>query len=272
MKNILKQLIPPVLWCFVRKLFVKEAPGITYSGKYSSFDEVLETNAESTNYNSQESTQDSLLTARIKFDLLKQGQCPSLDWDNCRLNLFPTFLSTINTDKQIKVFDIGGGLGTSFVDLKFSCPQIKTQYTIYELPELVAQGEEFSKAFPELNFTSEFPAKPESYDIALLGSSLQYFENYKEVIKSTCQLNPKHILLTDHPMGTVDTFICAQVNMKNRIIPRYVFNLNEIIALFKEKNYKLILKSINYYPFHNFSNYDGDYKKTQHYNVAFKKN
>ena len=269
MKHFVKILIPPIIWNFVKALFVKEIHSFTYTGKYDSFEEVLMGVPLSTRYNSTDSLEYSLVAAREKFERFKSGYPPSLNWDNSRLNLFPAFLITMNFENKIRVLDIGGGLGVSFLDLKFSNPEIKTEYTVYELPEIVQLGKEFSNTYKELNFCSDFPKKSESYDVILFGSSLQYFENYQEIIESTCALKPTYIILTDHPMGVVSSFICAQVNMKDRVIPRYVFNLNEIILLFEEKNYKLIHKSVNFYPFHNFSNYEGDYQKTLHYNIVF---
>lgn len=263
--------IPKFILKLVRNAPSKKKPNITYTGIYSSFEEVYDKYPLSTNYNSEESSHEEFELACAKFKTLNNGSIPFHDSTNSRLNILPTFLSSFSGTHKIKILDVGGGFGTSYINLKFSCPQIETEYTIYELPEIVSQSSIFSQEHGELKFTSDFSTINSDFDIVLFSSSLQYFENYKEIINLVCNFKPKFILLTDHTMGIVDTFVCAQVNMKDRVIPRHVYNINEIISLFKTNNYELKLKSVNYHPFHNFFNYDGDYTNTTHYNLVFSK-
>jgi putative methyltransferase (TIGR04325 family) len=269
MKRYLKLFIPPIFLKVFKYLNRNSKyDGITYHGIYNSFNEVFSNYSFSTRYNSKESTRETLKKSTIKVQKLKNNDIPTIDWNNSRLNLFTSFVSTFPPEEKIHVLDIGGGLAESFIDLKFSCPHLKLHYYVYELPEITEAGKDLEREFPnELKFITDF--KDLKTDIILFGSSLQYFENYKEIVNDVCSLKPKHILLTDHPMGNVNTFVCAQVNMKDRVIPRYVFNLDEIEVLFSKNNYYQSLKSVNYYPFHNFNNYDGEYKKCQHYNLAF---
>lgn len=271
MKTLIKSLTPPILWNFIRKKVTTEVKNTTYEGIYSSFQEVLDNFTQSsTEYNSPESAEQSYHKAKLRFSQLKSETTPNLSWENSRLNLFPAFLATQVRLTPLSILDIGGGLGVSYVDLKSSCPNIKVDYTIYELPEVAKQGEQLSKEINDLKFVSDLP-QYNRLDCVLFGSSLQYFENYAQVIDKVCSNNPDYVVLTDHPMGYFNSFICAQVNMKDRVIPRFVFNIDEIVSLFNKNKYKLILKSLNFYPFHNFENYTGPESTAQHYNLIFKK-
>lgn len=270
MKRILKLFIPPILLKIFSSRRKDSHPEITYSGIYQTFDEAKADFTFGGDYHSDQSFSGLKDCARQKFQRLSNGQSPHLDWDNARYNLFTAFMANQSSKEKMTILDIGGGFGDSFIDLKFACPKLKVEYTIYELPDLIKNSDEFSSQFPEeLFFTSDFSSlKP---DIILFGSSLQYFENYREVISQVTKLNAKAILLTDHPMGIVPTFVCAQVNMANRIIPRFVFNKDEIINLFNESDYDLAMNSLNYFSFHNFENYEGDYKNCHHTNLIFKR-
>lgn len=99
------------------------------------------------------------------------------------------------------------------------------------------------------------------------GSSLQYFENYRNILIETISLNPDYIVITDTPMGSMNTFVCAQVNMKDIVIPRLVFGLEELLEFFKSEGFDLIHKSYMYYPFHNFDNYNPPYSNSLHTNL-----
>ena len=269
MKKIIKLLIPPIFLKMLTFFRKKQEDNITYEGIFTSFAEVDEQYKNATNYNNDESLKDVLNEAKNKFDLLKEGKIPSLDWSNCRHNLLPTFLSSFSKNEKITILDIGGGLGGSFIDLKFSCPHLQLDYFVYDLPDVIAMGKELHHEFSEeLHFIDNF--KNISPRLVLFGSSLQYFEDYSKIIDEVTQLDPEYILMTDHPMGDVKTFVCAQVNMKDRVIPRYVFEIKEIVELMKKNNYEFIHKSVNYYHFHNFDNYQGNYQNCQHYNLAFR--
>lgn len=154
--------------------------------------------------------------------------------------------------------------------LKTSCPQIKVDYTILELAETVEQGNNLFSEFSDVKFISEFPQEHEFFDILFFGSSLQYFENYEDIIKSSCSYKPGRIILCDCPMGVVDTFVCAQVNMMpDRAIPINVFNIEEIISIFDKNGYDLTLKTVSHYPFHDFLNYGNDVSRSRFYNLIF---
>ena len=48
-----------------------------------------------------------------------------------------------------------------------------------------------------------------------------------------------------------------------------VFNINELKSLFIKSGYNQIHQSINYYPFHNFDNYEQPHSSARHMNLIF---
>jgi len=177
--KFIKPLIPPLIWKNLKILLNKNSPSITYSGIYSSFQEVFDHYRSATNYNSEKSIQLELELAQKKYELFKNGKIPNLDWANCRRNLFSAILSYFENIQPIRILDIGGGLGASFIDIKYSCPNINTEFTIFERPVVVEKGSEFSRQYSELQFISELPSR-NNYDICLFGSSLQILSIFRE--------------------------------------------------------------------------------------------
>lgn len=272
MKKIIKLLLPPIIFKILSCLKKKDPyVGISYYGIYENFEDVLKEFNNSTNYNNSESKKELFEISQNKLRKLQNGDPPTIGWENIRFNFFTSFLSTFDLNNTISILDIGGGLADSFFEMKFSCPNLASKYYIYDLPEINKTGEKISSSFSnELFFIESFLSL--NPDIVLFGSSLQYFSDYTKILQDVFNTKPRYILLTDHPMSEkINTFVCAQVNMKDRVIPRYVFNLEEINDLFLRNSYQLKHKSNNYYPFHNFNNYEGEYKNCQHYNLVFER-
>lgn len=272
MKQILKMLTPPILWNLLRALLVRKDEGITFSGQYLSFKDVLDSCPMATSYHSDNSLNDIVTSTREIVSNFKQGVMLSFGWNTSRLNILPTYLSSsLLRTEALRILDVGGGLGATYMNLKTSIPEINCCYTILELEETARQGNDLFSDLADVKFISEFPQENDVFDLVLFGSSLQYFENYTSIIRSTCNLKPETIILTDVPMGIVETFVCAQVNMLDRVIPMNVYNLHEIVQLFGSHGYSVASKTVSYYSFHDFHNYDNDASRAYFYNLIFRK-
>ena len=133
-----------------------------------------------------------------------------------------------------------------------------------ELPATCRLGR---KIIPEVKFVSKIPTK--HFDVVMFCSSLQYFEQYKCVIAEALQGMPDLFILTDTPSGSAATFVCAQINIVNRAIPIWIFNRIELIELIEAFGYKLRMKSLSHFPFHNFDNYEMNSSETYFTNFIF---
>ena len=79
------------------------------------------------------------------------------------------------------------------------------------------------------------------------------------------------MLIADNFMGAHKTYITAQVNMPGRRMPYRIFEMAEIINIFKENGYRLIYKSANYQPFHNFDDLPEEFRVSDSCNLLFTK-
>ena len=114
----------------------------------------------------------------------------------------------------------------------------------------------------------------DSLDIVYFGSSLQYIENYEEVISNF--LNSKYILIAQTPFFSapedVNKVVLKQINMHPKINYLYMINLNNFIKFMNNNKYKLKNKSLNKVTkFMNFKNFDDRYKDLDMYDLLFER-
>ena len=242
--------------------------GITYQGFYSNFNEVLPELGDQVQYSTSEQFDTALKLAKELLYNSDTYSFVNLGWASQRLNFLPNFISTLNLDR-LKILDVGGGFGETYLNLRRRV-LIDVQYDIIELEKTVEAGKEIFRNCNNLNFYTSNSYSPSNYDLVYFGSSLQYFEDWKAIIELAFVSHPKYILISDTTVGEVPTFVCAQVNDPRIIIPRWVFNIQDLDNTFLDSSYTRVLRTSNYYPFHNFFNYEGDYKNIQHTNLVYK--
>ena len=242
----------------------------TYEGIFTSFDQVYEYYKTSSRYISPDSYSKDLEKASKNRDtFLKRGFCvPS--WISNRNSLFSIFLSGIQFER-LRILDVGGGFGETYLELKSSINR-EFDYFILEFPRTAIDAKKMYLENPDLEYISSFDDVTFTPDVVYFGSSLQYFEEYQSVLERVAELNPSYVVISDTPMGDMGTFVCAQVNMPQVVIPRWIFNRHEIVMIFAKLNYKLMHESFLYYPFHNFDNYPLSYRSTFHSNLVFQIN
>jgi putative methyltransferase (TIGR04325 family) len=190
-------------------------------------------------------------------------------WSSIRFNFFSSFVTSLEFD-DIRVLDIGGGYGETYLHLKQATKK-KFEYHVLELPFTVNESKLEFLNFKEIEFCDSLESVDIKPHIIYFGSSLQYFNDYTRILTDTMSFHAPFIVISDTPMGSIDTFVCAQVNMPGIVIPRWVFNHNEICLLLQSGGYELIHDSANYYPFHNFNNYALNYQHITHKNKIFRR-
>lgn len=271
--KLIKLIAPPILLISVKKIF-RHAKGpfltITYQGVYSSFKEVKDKYSLVNVYHTPVSSLNAYNSAVNSLSRYKNNDFPYDGWSLIRHNFLPTFISGI-PEKEINILDVGGAYCDAYFSASYSCPEKEIRSTNVELSEIVKRGNDLFRDIPNLQLVTEMPMiNGTEFNILNFGSSIQYFENFRDILKDLLKLNIEYIAISDTPMGYFKTFVCAQVNMEANVIPRLVFDIDELRLLFIESNYRLIHKSVNYYPFHNFDNYQSPYSSTRHMNLIFK--
>lgn len=269
-KLLLKAFIPPIFLFFFRiiKGQKKDMTNITYEGVFHTFSEVRDAYSETNYYHTKESIDEVIAEGRRSYQMLQNNLPPNDGMALIRHNFLPAFVSALNQG-NLNILDIGGGYGTAYLNCRFSCQNINIKSTVIELPSSIL---EFENICPkgDVEFAPSISSViHQKFDITYFGSSLQYFEDFNRILDDAASLRSKYIVITDTPMGIFQTFVCAQVNMKGNVIPRLVFSIDELTAILSRGGYKLIHRSVNYYPFHNFDNYPQPISEARHMNIIF---
>jgi len=268
LKSLLKQVTPPIIWDALRSRIIPARPAVTYEGQFRSFEEVRAAYADFTNYHSPASALDEAEAALRKKKCFEDGRWPEDSQALTRLNFLPTLL-TVHPGKTISVLDVGGGYGEAFLSLKAALPARDLRVTVVELPATVERAAEVFSDDPGIRFFDRIPEGNEKFDAVHFGSSLQYFENYREILDRVIALNPGLIVISDTTMGEAETFVAAQVNMAGRAIPRLVFNRAEVTGHIVSQGFDLLHVSANFSGGLDFANYEPPISATAHWNLVF---
>lgn len=269
-KLLSRAFIPPIFLYFFRiiKGQKEDKTNITYEGIFRTFSEVRAAYSEANYYHTKESINEVITEGRRSVQMLQNNLPPNDGMALIRHNFLPAFISALSQEK-LNILDIGGGYGTAYLNCKYSCLNLNIKSTVIELPGSIL---EFEKIYPKSDVVfapSISSVIHQKFDITYFGSSLQYFEDFNQILDQTARLRSKYIVITDTPMGIFQTFVCAQVNMKGNVIPRLVFSIDELTTILSRGGYKLIHRSVNYYPFHNFDNYPQPISEARHMNIIF---
>lgn len=267
--HLIKPLIPPLLWMFLRKVVSDNNSNKVFDGIYDSLNDVPESN-----YNNVDSLDEMFNETSNKLQLYKD----STSWQSNGLspisNLLPLLIALASDEKKITVLDFGGGMGDSYLNCLSALEgsNIDVEFHVIDLETTIEFG---MKIFPKdmgIHFHTSVNDVTPAVDIIYIGSTLQYVNDYQTLIQKFVKLSPKYIFLTDNFMGEIETFATTQVNMKDRQIAYWIFKLSEIIDLMAKNGYKKIYMTKNYQPFHNFDNFSDEYKIDDSCNLLFSRN
>lgn len=173
---------------------------------------------------------------------------------------------------RIEVLDVGSGFGLTYHYLNSNLKK-NFRYTAIDLPKVISAASGIFAQNANFSSTTFENLKEKKYDLVHFGSSLQYFEEYRTTLIKILANNPRTILISDTPVGNLESFVTLQVNMKDRIIPRWVFSFTELEQIFKDHDYGLVSHAIVdwHNGIHNFSNFPKDFQHIQHMNLIFEK-
>lgn len=140
---------------------------------------------------------------------------------------------------RIRVLDFGGGLGIGYMTLVESIGKDvdRVDYVIVEVPEICELG----RTMLDVQYLASLPSK-DGCDLLHAASSIQYVENWRELVKAFSSLKAKYILLSDVFAGTINSFVTLQ-NYYESKIPHWFLNLDELLNVFAEHGYRLAMKS-----------------------------
>ena len=141
----------------------------------------------------------------------------------------------------VRIFDLGGGLGSGYRALHEAIPRVadRVAYASIDLPSIAEAAMDIwggSRTYPV--FTSDWPYG--GFDLVYAASSLQYFDNWREILGTLLAYQPKAVLLADVFAGPIPSFVTVQ-HYYGSYIPQWFLNRAELERVFKEQGYRLAM-------------------------------
>lgn len=270
LKKVILLCTPPLIIRCIPSLTLRKATdSITYEGIFDSFENVLAKYGNQPTYSTPELRSQAIQNIINVKTLIENHSIVAPTWSSIRFNFLSSFITSLDTP-NICILDIGGGYGETYLHLSGSTFK-KYDYHILELDHTAEIVGSIFKNESNLTCHTSFDTLNIKPDVIYFGSSLQYFQSYIKTLSEVVKFSSEYIVISDTPMTKAETFACAQVNMPGIVIPRWVFNQDEFIANLRNEGYDICHVSTNYYPFHNFDNYDGEHQNTFHTNLIFRK-
>jgi len=239
---------------------------ITYEGIYRDFADARTNQSSLTGYLSEKWLEIELQ----KLDKLVKDYNLNLEIEGIyRERDLLLVIAGLNVEK-IKILDIGSGFANTYFYLKKNLNK-KIEYKAVEIEEIALALNE------KLNIVENFSAfvfntiPIERFDLIYFGSSLQYIEDYENLLIKICQLKAPKLFISDTPMGSTKKFATVQVNMASRRIPSWVFCKEELINMLGTHGYNLVAESLVdwHQQIHNFDNFPFNYSQIRNRNLLF---
>lgn len=105
---------------------------------------------------------------------------------------------TARKKDSLTILDWGGGIGHYYAISKALLPDVNIEYSCYDLPLLCQLGREL---MPELSYYDKMDdALRKRYDLVLVSSSLQYFENWSEIVRKLAEVTGLFLYVTRLPI------------------------------------------------------------------------
>lgn len=186
------------------------------------------------------------------------------------LNIFSQY------QKEIKFYDFGANNIDNYLYLNKNINNL--QYFYHDKPHFNKIIKQIIKEnrLENIFVDEDFALNMSELDFAFFGSSIQYINDYKSVIKKMCKKNPKFFVFSlttffDSSSPSKDK-VLKQVNLHPIINYSYLLNYKNFIDFMELNNYKLINKNKNnLIKFLNFKNFEQSYKFIDALDLIFTK-
>ena len=159
-------------------------------------------------------------------------------------SLLPMLTAVVSENSdRVRVLDFGGGLGFTYVPVVSGLvARDVLDYLIVDNEAVCEVGKQVFRQDSRIHFRSSLPDDLETFDIIHLGSSLQYIEDWRALIKQLGRYRSQYFLFSDLLAGDIPTYATAQ-NYYESKIACWFFNVQEIIDAMSAIDFRLLFKS-----------------------------
>ena len=155
-------------------------------------------------------------------------------------------LPSLITRKKPVVIDIGGGPNPIYSYIK-KATNITTKCFVLDTQKLVSiiKNKLPSRFKSDVKYISSFnEIKLKSVDIVYFNSSIQYLENYEQMIRKLIKLQPKYILISYTPFNKRNkNYYSIQYGVPGSVHPIIFFSPHKLITFLKKMKYRDIFKN-----------------------------
>jgi putative methyltransferase (TIGR04325 family) len=148
--------------------------------------------------------------------------------------------SVARSGQTLRILDFGGGMALTYFAVVDALPREQPLvFHIVESAPLCRRARELGLDDERLRFHDEFPVLQGGADIVHAGSSIQYVEDWRGLLKRLCSYQPSHIVLADVPAGDLPrSFVSGQYFYGKRIA-HWFFRMEELVAAVECHGYRL---------------------------------
>jgi putative methyltransferase (TIGR04325 family) len=145
-----------------------------------------------------------------------------------------------NGSEPLSILDLGGALGHYYAIARRLFPELELDYHCRELPAICAQGREVS---PDVTFHDTDDCFERSYDLVMASGSLQYAEDWRELVRRLADASARWTFFTRVPLvGQHPSFVVLQRAHAYGYATEYVgwvFNRAELLGAAGEAGLEL---------------------------------
>lgn len=180
--------------------------------------------------------------AELSVRALRANERPPGDGERA---LLPLLCAVCAADGHgVKVLDFGGGMGTSFVDVRLALPpDVPLGYTIVEIDAVCQAARGLYTPTDGVAFITTVPDQLADLDVVHIRTALQYVDDYRGLLVRLLRLRPRYVLLAKLAAGEIPTFATAQLNLPGSVVPCWFHDVREVVAIAHSEGYSLRMRT-----------------------------
>lgn len=251
MKQLLRELTPPMLWRCVKA--ISDAPirtqrseSIHYEGHYLSWNEAMQA---STGYDADvilQRTRDALLKVKRNEGVYERDSVVFDEPQHAFPLLAGLLRAAVASEGRLSVVDFGGSLGSSYFQCRnFLHPIRNLEWLVVDQPAQVACGrEDFESDQLRFHNSVEDCITQHNPNVLLLSSVLQYLALPYEFLQKLLHYGLRYVIVDRTPFLSSGRERLTVQHVPSCIYPAsypaWFFNEGKVVTVFRSSGYKLV--------------------------------
>lgn len=189
-------------------------------------------------------------------------------------NKLRNIINKINIDK-INLLDFGAGDINTYLELR-NLKKLKYFYLDIPIKNKIIKKLVLQNNLKNIKIINNSFIQKLKINFCFFGSSLQYYNNYEEILKILIKNKCKYFLFSGITLFSKNltdskTIVAKQLNVLPKINYLYFFNKKNFLSFFKNNNYKINFIKRNQFKKINFTNLNFYSKKIEYVDIFFEK-